>query len=123
LDGIVRSFRKTSNQYRILYHDGEIDDLTEEALANMLGVTYPPLSSETTSAIIDDDAKMMVEVEEAPTSTDDANVTTSTTETVDDKDTLLEAKSVISEAAVAEIVVPAEEEPDVPTETVSVETA
>jgi hypothetical protein len=42
LDGIIRSFRKTSNQYKILYQDGEAEYLTEEEVAKMIGVEYSP---------------------------------------------------------------------------------
>jgi hypothetical protein len=44
LDGIIRSFHKTSNEYKILYQDGETEDVSEEEMAKMIGAEYAPKS-------------------------------------------------------------------------------
>jgi hypothetical protein len=103
LDGIIRSFRKTTNLYRILYQDGGLDDLTEEALAKMLGVEYPPSSAlaEHTEAE-DNKMKDVVSEENTMAPEEQTSVDVIAVESVEGKEKVFESETIINETTAEE---------------------
>jgi hypothetical protein len=74
LDGIIRSFLKTSNEYKILYQDGETEDVSEEGLAKMIGVEYAPKPLDGNEDVKMKDATADESVVEEPTKPTVTNV-------------------------------------------------